>query len=120
MTTHTYETTYEVERGGAVVSSTEIRIHYTYSPGRSEQYCARTGVWEPEEHESIEIIQVEEEFPGGWEECGPWLFGMVADWAETALLDTLIEAVSDAEEARQEDTADARYQERRDFEGMIK
>tara|TARA_Y100000310_G_scaffold53134_1_gene48728 strand:- start:4913 stop:5212 length:300 start_codon:yes stop_codon:yes gene_type:complete len=70
MAGHTYETTYEQEREGIVVTSIEVRYTFDVSWGKPAVIHAPPERCHPEEDDEIELAGIEvEESAGEWREA---------------------------------------------------
>ncbi len=92
----------------AVISSTELRIHYRYWPGAPE--FRGNAIWLPADPDEIEVNYVERETaPHKWERVevddGDWL------WAENWLerhFDYVLQEIAEADAAARDDAAEMR------------
>ena len=122
---YTYETTYECEDAeGAIISSMEVRIHYTWIP----MVPARIH-WDENDHpmepDEIEIQRITKEVPGfhsakatRFVDTSSDEFLTVEAFAETNLREALIESASEEEECAEEAAQEHAYETRRDLERM--
>lgn len=104
----TYEVT-DADMDSIIVGSTELRIHYLFTPGCPETGPSYASGGEPASGPEIELDYVEEEVSGKWQRVP--VDGDLWLWAETYLEkhpDDVIEDVAECDAADREYFAELR------------